>query len=482
MPEGAALDIGPISLPLPNVITFGYTKNPETTTLSFGFKYDMFAVAFSTDSATGMKMAQLTVNEGVTLRRLFEGMMSIFKNDKEGGEVNEPLDGINGTESSASLGGERVGGIFNDFLDTELPEIEITLARANTGTSAHVMLTFTIDSLGIDFVLSVLFVKRNGGKKWSTVFYAGVDIPEGKFKSPLEILNVILLVAGEPDKLGFIYTKEKLRLTVGQDVPDVLPYEPNNLRKGLNMYTESDLNAKPPSGLAAIIVTTLEALAGGKDNADDLPAKCKDASNADDEDCKMSPVQKVFRDCSDNEAMSDFDMAIPIDGLSLCFSKTCGSNPDGYPVGDGGFKFMTFGIDFCSGLNPTSFELSVAVEVFAEFNLPNGEDKYGTPNPPLVAEASVRLAITLSLKQIDLTAQAILRLKGENQLWIRPFGMPNLGIIFPFSFGIGLSIVFANPMPVVTYLELKFGFMVWTFFHYYVARRLHKVFFSVPYE
>ena len=120
-----------------------------------------------------------------------------------------------------------------------------------------------------------------GAPKWSTVLYAGIDIPNDKFNTPKpwkfvgKILNVILLVAGSPNKLGFIYTKAKMRLAVGEDVPDVLPYKAGNLRKGLNMYTESNLNKTPPKGLTMIIVETLEALSGGKDNAEDLPRKCK---------------------------------------------------------------------------------------------------------------------------------------------------------------------------------------------------------------
>jgi hypothetical protein len=56
MPEGASIDIGPISLPSPETITFGYYKDPNTTTLSFGFEFDMFKVNFMTDAVTGMKM------------------------------------------------------------------------------------------------------------------------------------------------------------------------------------------------------------------------------------------------------------------------------------------------------------------------------------------------------------------------------------------------------------------------------------------
>jgi hypothetical protein len=310
LPQGSALDIGPVSLPLPEAIKFGYAKNPETSTLSFGFEFDMFTVAFSTDSASGMKMAQLTVNEGVTLRKLFSATMDIFKHDKEGGEAQQPMDGLDGATSSASLGGKSkdMGGLFTEFLDAELPDIEITLAKATTATSAHIRVAFEL--FGVEFSLSVLFVKRTGGKKWSTVFYAGVELPNGKFifDSPwtwvADILNVILLVAGSPDKFGFIYTKEKMRLVVGKDVPeDVLPYKPNNLRKGLSMYTESNLNEKPPSGLTGVIVETLEALAGGKDTSDDLPDRCNDKANEADEECKVSPVQKVFKDCSEKEEM-----------------------------------------------------------------------------------------------------------------------------------------------------------------------------------
>ena len=114
-----------------------------------------------------------------------------------------------------------------------------------------------------------------------------------------KILNVILMVAGSPNKLGFIYTKTKMRLAVGEDVPDVLPYKAGNLRKGLNMYTESNLNKSPPKGLTMIVVTTLEALSGGKDNADDLPRKCKQKKYEDNDECRRNPIQKIFKDCSD---------------------------------------------------------------------------------------------------------------------------------------------------------------------------------------
>ena len=66
----------------------------------------------------------------------------------------------------------------------------------------------------------------------------------------------------------------------------------------------------------------------------------------------MNPIQKIFKDCSDKDEMEDFDMAIPLDGLSLCFSKTCGSKPEGYPVDDDKkFRFMTL-VGRCT-FNPT---------------------------------------------------------------------------------------------------------------------------------
>ena len=124
--------------------------------------------------------------------------------------------------------------------------------KAITATSVHIKVSFHLDVLDVDFEISVLFIKRTGAKKWSTVLYAGMDIPKEKFRTPGdwafvgEILNVILLVAGDPNKLGFIYTKQKMRIAVGEDIPDVLPYKAGNLRKGLNMYTESNLNESPP--------------------------------------------------------------------------------------------------------------------------------------------------------------------------------------------------------------------------------------------
>jgi len=141
MPDDASIDIGPISIPLPNTITFGYYKDPETTTLSFGFEYDMFEINFMTDSATGMKMAQLTVKEGVTLRKLFKGVMDIFTSGGDSGKdaVDDPMDGISGagaaTGAAANLGDDTanlggIGDFFDTMLDTELPDIEITIAKA----------------------------------------------------------------------------------------------------------------------------------------------------------------------------------------------------------------------------------------------------------------------------------------------------------------------------------------------------------------
>jgi hypothetical protein len=56
-------------------------------------------------------MAQLTVKEGVTLRKLFQGVMKLFTGGGAGGDaVDEPMDGIGGAQSSANLGG-GAGGI-----------------------------------------------------------------------------------------------------------------------------------------------------------------------------------------------------------------------------------------------------------------------------------------------------------------------------------------------------------------------------------
>jgi hypothetical protein len=91
-------------------------------------------------------------------------------------------------------------GFFNDMLDVELPEIEITIAKAITATSVHIKLTFHLDALDVDFELSVLFVKRTGGKKWSTVLYAGIDIPNDKFETPKPWVFVVgWLVRVEPE-------------------------------------------------------------------------------------------------------------------------------------------------------------------------------------------------------------------------------------------------------------------------------------------
>ena len=249
-------------------------------------------------------------------------------------------------------------------------------------------------------------------------------------------------------------------MAVGEDIPaGMLPYKPANLRKKLTLYTETNLNVKPPSGLSIIVLGVVEAMAGGA-----MPEGCEVPEDGDmsklAEECQISPLQRVFKDCANKEQKENFDMAIPLGGPNLCFAKTCGSKPEGYPVDEEKtFRFMTIGIDFCSSLSPTNLKLEAAVEVSAEFDLPNGEDKYGRPNAPLVAVASVRLAITLTTTAIELEVQAMMKLKGNNQLWVRPFGMPNLGIIFPVGFGIGISWTFGAPSPVPMYFELEFGFM-----------------------
>ena len=127
LPKDAVLELGPIAFPLPSAVTFGYAKDPTTTTINFGFEFDMFTVKFVTDSASGMKMAQLTVVEGVTLRKLFNGVMGIFKSTGAGA-ADEPLAG-------ASDGG-GVGAFFDKMLDVELPEIEAGFCTRTFATTS----------------------------------------------------------------------------------------------------------------------------------------------------------------------------------------------------------------------------------------------------------------------------------------------------------------------------------------------------------
>jgi hypothetical protein len=449
-PQDSSLDIGPISLPMPSTVSFGYKVNTIGSEVFLNFEYDMFSVFTSLGS--GYQSATLQTADGFTLRKVIEGVIGIVNSDDSAGEVDEsPLDGAG-----------KASGIFDEILDATAPRMTVTIAKASRTTSIHVSFTLSLVSIGFEFEISALFVKKT---KWSVVFYAGITVPDSFtaiFPPQLQPLGVVLdsimLVAGKPNKFAFIYSKDKLKLNEGLDFPDgLLPYKTSSLKKGISMYMETDLVESPPGPITTVVVKILEALSGGRDNADDLPEMCEKEINKNHDNCKRSPMQEVFKECSDKNASKEFDMAVPIDGPSICFTKQCGSKPEGYPMGDGGFKFMTVGLDFCATLIPPAVE--AAVEVSAEFYLPNGEDKYGTPLF-ITAEASVKMSISVSITAFELEVKAQMQLKGENQLWVRPFGMPNMGIIFPFSFGIGLKIVYATPVPVPTYFELQFGFMV----------------------
>jgi len=71
MPDDASIDIGPISLPLPDTITFGYYKDPETTTLTLGFEFDMFSINFMTDK---VGRCRLPVSKPVLKARLVSAL------------------------------------------------------------------------------------------------------------------------------------------------------------------------------------------------------------------------------------------------------------------------------------------------------------------------------------------------------------------------------------------------------------------------
>jgi hypothetical protein len=194
----------------------------------------------------------------------------------------------------------------------------------------------------------------------------------------------------------------------GEDIPaDMLPYKGSNLRKGFTLYMETNLNEKPPSGLSIVILEIVEALAGGP-----VPDGCEVPEGGDmsalAEECQIGPLKRVFKDCANKEQKARFDMAIPIDGLKLGFAKVCGGRPDGYPVDEENtFRFMTIGLEFEVALMP--FSVSISVEVLAEFDLPNGEDKFGRPNTPLTAVAGVRMSITLSITVGRCRLKAVLK-------------------------------------------------------------------------
>ena len=53
----------------------------------------------------------------------------------------------------------------------------------------------------------------------------------------------------------------------------------------------------------------------------------------------------------------------------------------------------------------------------------------------------------------------MMKLKGESQVWINPFGiLEKIGIIFPLGFGIGIGINLQSGVPILTYLEIEAGF------------------------
>jgi len=62
------------------------------------------------------------------------------------------------------------------------------------------------------------------------------------------------------------------------------------------------------------------------------------------------------------------------------------------------------------------------------------------------------LEIEISVTSVALSAALMAKMKGENQFWAQPFGLPHLGIMLPVAAGFGLSVF---PVLKPTYFELE---------------------------
>jgi hypothetical protein len=168
---------------------------------------------------------------------------------------------------------------------------------------------------------------------------------------------------------------------------------------------------------------------------------------------KRTAFGEMWADCVKPANLEEFSMDIALaDGFSV--SKMCGSLK-GYLNKETNVRWMWAAASFGLTITPPGItaEFEVAAEIGLESNDDSGDIRW--------METQARVMVGITVSSLDLELAAMVKLKGANQVWIRPFGtMMNMGLVFPFAIGIGLSIKFTVPPVVIpTYFEMEFGIM-----------------------
>ena len=196
------------------------------------------------------------------------------------------------------------------------------------------------------------------------------------------------------------------------------------------------MNVDTGAGMTALISGMLKLFAG------DEPTPPKN----------RTAFGEMWADCVKPANLEEFSMDIALaDGFSV--SKMCG-NATGYLNAETNVRWMWANARFALTILPPGVEaeFEVAAEIGLESNDDSGDIRW--------METQARVMVAVSLTSLDLELAAMVKLKGANQVWIKPFGtMMNMGLIFPFAIGIGLSIKFVPVAVVPTYFELEFGLM-----------------------
>ena len=340
-------------------------------------------------------------------------------------------------------GFDKLDEFKGSLADMEVPEISLRFMKSGK----TILITVTVKGLQLlDHELDLgLLIARNAAGKWGVMIYAGFHTPEGRLQFPggwavlSTLLNIPLLMLGDGlRKVGIALSTIEMNLAdlEGTRLYDEFPCKLGLVKKGFNLRTEIDLGVAS-SGLPVLFADGIESICGDPDDED------------------ASELSKMF--CKDlaPESYNNFPMDIPLSPTEMCIGKSFAGRVHMDEEERTRFTGLTFQVCLAWGGAP-SFALEL--EGMFEFDVANSEFPEEDNNWKTI-EAKARFQIEITTTQLTLEVQLSAALKdAQDQFWLTPFGtMPNLGMWFPYTFGIGVGISFTTGMPFISYFELEAG-------------------------
>ena len=255
-----------------------------------------------------------------------------------------------------------------------------------------------------------------------------------------------MLLAPAVTRIGIRWTSANMDIDwTDTKLSQSFPCRIDQAAKGLYIYTENDITSPPAVSLASLMKNSMELLAG-------------DPSVPEHEKFFL---QRIFASALEPDQAKRTEMGIPVSANEICIGlKFVDPKRVGYPMGpwNSPIRFLGFGMGMCIAYGAKGMTFTMYAESEVQVDVPY---RVSTPisKKRVTIQSKSSFSVVLDPVLLSLNVLTSSSLIAESQIWFNPFGVvPNLGLIFPYTFGIGIAINLQSGVPVPSLIALEGGF------------------------